>query len=574
MEAKKAERGKNPYRWDERDPERFIARKALLERALSMCRPDNGGGVLLLLGTRGMGKSMFLARLQKELGKERDLDVILFERRPRASHAPSLTGDKILDALLKGLLAGVRKHLGGPTEGGDVSEHDARRRDSSIDRLKDLAQQDSPYPLLEAYLDDMSSRIERLILLYDELDGYADDGRVAADFFNALEDARQKLKGRLVVVAAGSMDMLSLKTVFGSTIYTRATRKILEPFHDAELQELAREFGQEGAGPALSDEVMATLRVLSGGNVALATYGLQSLWNIEEPSPLHLKQAFDRFADDQPDFRASIHRAVFEFHDSEIPVRVWQRLRQTGGRLARTELEDIRRQEQVKGAVPSRDILDMLRASGFIRMDDSGWNDDPIVAEIIPSILSFDAWMSRPSLATLAEQLRADLLEAMADIHRWTPAFYDTGTKQRKKKKLPESAFAVGLAMSLGGRGWKAELEPTSGAGYADIKARYPTRFGEEWAIVEVKIWPRNVDNIHDQVTSYFTRGVTALATVVIADLRDDGWKDEYQRRCLTGKVDGTPTWRAIEAPPEGYFEASWGSRVVEHFLLRLPSRL
>jgi hypothetical protein len=88
-----------------------------------------------------------------------------------------------------------------------------------------------------------------------------------------------------------------------------------------------------------------------------------------------------------------------------------------------------------------------------------------------------------------------------------------------------------------------------------------------------VKLWPRHITSIHDQITSNVTRGVQALATLVIADLKDPSWKDSYEQKCLTGKVEGTPTWKPLEIPLEGYFEARSGGRIVEHFLLRLPTR-
>jgi hypothetical protein len=64
---------------------------------------------------------------------------------------------------------------------------------------------------------------------------------------------------------------------------------------------------------------------------------------------------------------------------------------------------------------------------------------------------------------------------------------------------------------------------------------------GGESAIIEVKICPRSdIAEIHAQVTSYFAKGVTALATVVITDNKDLGWKDEYERKCLAGKIEGS----------------------------------
>lgn len=546
----------NPYNW-QGDSRSFVGREALLRRAAATCL--NGDGVFLLLGTRGMGKSAFLAQLKIELHKSPDLEILYFSSSPFPD-GPALVANDILFALHEQLLECARRR--GKAAPGSELEKNLRE----LTRRRDLR------GLFDAYLDEFSEQVERVVLLYDDLDGYAISPAAAHGYFNALENDRKKLDKRLVVVAAGGLGMLSLKNVFGSPIFTRAERRILEPFQEGDLDELADPFRRRGA--ALSTEVLATLRMLSGGNPALATYGLQELWHIDVPSPHHLVEAFDRFRDNYNDFSSIVRGAIFDFDESEVPFHVWQKLKKTGGRLSRSEMTSIRQRGNVKNAIDSKDILDMLRAGGLIRMDDSAWKAEPIIAEIIPSILSFDDVEEQRSFETLQEQLRADFMEAMADIHRMTPAYYRPGSKERNEEKqlVPESVFTAVLATSLGGRGWKVELESMSGAGFADITARHP-RFGEEQAKVEVKIWPRKVGTIHDQITSYFTKGVTALATVVIADLKDPAWKDAYESECLTGKADGLSIWKELDLPLEGYFEARWKSRLVEHFLLRLPSR-
>lgn len=111
-----------------------------------------------------------------------------------------------------------------------------------------------------------------------------------------------------------------------------------------------------------------------------------------------------------------------------------------------------------------------------------------------------------------------------------------------------------------------------SGAGYADIKGPH-RRFGEAKALVEVKIWPRNdYGDIHDQVIAYFADGVQAFATVMITDIKDPDWRDQFAKACLDGKVD-TYEWHLLAPPLEGYYEARKGEHTVHHFLLRLPTR-
>lgn len=544
----------NPYDW-KGESKSFVGREALLKQAIATCL--EGEGVFLLLGTRGMGKSVFLAHLETELHQNPEIEIISFPGPPMPRVSPR-AADDILLALLERLL--------------ECAQRRGRSSNEFENQLRELTRKRQLRELFDVYLDGLAGEIDRIVLIYDELDRYAESS-AGSDYFNALEDARKKLNKRLVVVAAGGLGTLSLKTILGSSIFTRAVRKILEPFHDDDLERLAEPFSKRGVD-LVAANLLTTLRLLSGGNLALATYGLQSLWGVEAPSVLHLSDAFERFRNDNHDFIASIRGAIFGFDESQVPLVVWQRLRETGGSLTRADLASIRQHGTVKGAIENKDILDMLRAGGLIRMVDSAWKADPIIAHIIPSILSFDVLEMPRSLGTLQEQLHAEIVDAMGDIHRMTPAYYVQGNKKThdKKKLVPEASFQATLAAYLSARGWKVELEAMSGAGFADITARHP-RFGEEQAKVEVKIWPRKVGTIHDQITSYFTKGVTALATVVIADLKDPSWSDDYERQCLTGKADGPSTWKPLELPLEGYFEARWRARFVEHFLLRLPSR-
>lgn len=535
MGNERVRRVRNPYDW-QGETKHFVGRDELLARAVEVCL--EGEGVFLLLGTRGMGKSVFLTQLEAKLRTHEDREIVRFDGPPSGARAPNFLAEDIRSALLEGLLVQARRR--GKAGAEQKFEEELRR----------LMKRQQYRELFETYLDAFQDEIESIVLLYDEFDRYADAAVASRAYFNGLEDVRKKLGQRLVVVAAGGIGMLSLKTVHASTIFTRADRKILEPFGNEEIAELAEPFGER-----LSTDVLETLRLFSGGNLLLVTYGLQKLWRIDRPLPSDVVEVFRRFKDDSPDFRASIRRAIFGFEKPEVPFHVWRSLKTSGGRLPRRELRAIRERAKVKIAIEDRDILDMLRAAGFIRMADSSAEADLIVAEIIPSILSFDerdAHGTRVEHVTLREQLRADLTEVMAEIHRMAQSFYRQGSKKKSASKslVPEAVFAATLAIYLTGRGWKTDLEPTSGAGYADIKARYPARFDEEVALVEVKRWGGDVATIHDQVTSYFARGVTALATVVIADLKDLSWKDSYEQKCLTGKVEGTPAWKALESPP------------------------
>lgn len=552
---------RNPYSWTTEKPTHVVARTALLDQATDTC--IRGDGVFLLLGTKGMGKSVFIAHIEEKLAQIDEFETIRFDCPPLPKGSARNSQD-ILGALVEELIASLSM---------------PGKEDPKIpvqDKLRDLQKRDKLKEIFEVYLNERSGSVERIILLYDELDAYANPKGSAAgqDYFDALEAARKKLDRQLAIVAAGGGSMLALKTILGSSIFSRAARKVLEPFGRAELVELAKPF-QLQRGQEISDDVIDVLLSLSGGNLALSTYGLQKLWQVEEPSLRDVSAAFDTFVQENGDFVSSIRGAIFDFHESAVPYHVWRSFKANGGRLPKGQFTALRRHLGVASKIDDKDILDMLRAAGLIRMDDASRDADPIVATIIPSIVGFEASSEdRSPSRSLRQQLQLDLLEIMAEIHQTTPAFYRPGNKERQEKAVlvPEATFAAFVKAMLKFKGWQAELEPMAAAGFVDIKADHPL-FPDEFAIIEVKIWPRHIDSIHDQIKSYFVKGVTALATLVIGETQDSTWKDEYEQRCLTGKVDGDATWKALDRPWDGYFEAKWESRVVEHFLLRLPSR-
>ena len=74
----------------------------------------------------------------------------------------------------------------------------------------------------------------------------------------------------------------------------RADKILIRPFDRGEIEELARPFADRGE--ALSPEVVEALDLASGGNPALVTYGLGSLW--PEPAPTE-RDVVDVFIDFQ-----------------------------------------------------------------------------------------------------------------------------------------------------------------------------------------------------------------------------------------------------------------------------------
>lgn len=554
-------RKQNPYSWTTEKPTHVVPRAELLKKAIE--KLDEGEGAFVLLGTRGMGKSVFLTHLQEEIVKVPEFETIRFDS-PPFSKSNVLTAGNILRQLVNELIVSASKR----SKGGS--------NNSFVQQMQDLQEREKLVELFEVYLNEVSGEVERVVLMYDELDAYAELHRADAghDYFGALEAARKKLGRHLFVIAAGGGGMLALKTILGSSLFSRDTRKVLEPFGRDELEKLAEPFALVRGQP-LADDIIDALLLLSGGNLALATYGLQRLWREQVHTQQHVAATFATFLHDNSDFVSSIRGAIFGFHKSEVPYHVWRSLKTKGGKLPKRELNALRYALKVESEVENMDILDMLRAAGLIRMKDAHRNADPVVAELIPSIVSFDdSEEARSSVTSLREQLRFDLMDAITLIHQWAQSFYRQGNKKQNEEKqlVPEANFAMVLAVYLTAKGWNVHLESMSGAGFADIKAEHP-RFSNEDAIIEVKIWKRKVETIHNQITSYFAHGVRALATLVIGETQEPTWKDDYETTCLKGKVDGDATWKPLDRPWEGYFEAQWESRVVEHFLLRLPKR-
>jgi len=413
---------------------------------------------------------------------------------------------------------------------------------------------------------------ERLVLLYDELDAYADPPVFGRRLFDSLEDIRKRSGGRLAIFAAGGPRLIAIDSIYGSSLFTRATPHILEPFTYEQLVELAAPFAERDT--PLPEEVMQTLLLSSGGHVALATFGLQTLWTVVDPSPLVVVSIFQTFVDDH----LTMIEKILEPTRDGPAGRVLRALRDGDGSLEVQALRDLEKPRGEEGRVRTGRIFQTMRASGMIRADKATHRQNPIQVEFIPSILTLDLGDAEIK-DSLREQLLADLSDALAQIHRMSMSYFQG--KKSARTLLPEAVFAASIVIALHSRGWRAEAESVSAAGRTDIKATLQ-RFGDRDVVIEVKLWGRNdYKEIQAQVERYWSHSVEVLATVMIADHKGApkiaNWPQDYAKACLVDhKIpyeDPTPPSPVLAA----YFVADTMSDLpvahVDHLLLSLAHR-
>ena len=528
-----------PYNWQSHSPTVQIPRDGVAKAAELM--RNNGSAVVM--GGRGMGKSVFLHQLKSELDEART-KVLLIESPPAA-----LTVEAGLGLLAASL-------------GVDSDPFSSRR---IFDQY--FARDDAP---------------ERLVLLFDEFDRYAEKGTSAQppgrELFNDLEAARRSLP-QLAILVAGSIGIFVVRDVLGSSFLARALYLPLKPFERQDADVLVQPFAARGKPP--SEDTLDTLFLASGGIPALLTYGLQELWRLDRSAtPADVTAVYRVFEEEYREYLRDLLSALTNSRLSDAPRRIWERIQQQPGPIPRAELKKSLGPATGALELSLDDALYLLEVAGVVRFESPTLRGDPVIAHPIASLLN----LSRDSRAQggLRTQFLEDLTWLLGRLHRSSADFFrPAGTRARPgshRRLVPESVFTAHLALGFELLGWHVEREAQRAAGRTDLVLR---RNGDiESVIVELKIWGRNnYREAQQQVESYWTDDTAAGAVVQLTDTAIDEWPERYLKECLE------PSGARIEAPAATEVAPirarfSCLSRTadgletrIDHHLLRLPRR-
>lgn len=522
----------NPYDWRRHRPKAEVRRANVAAVAEDLRR----GGSGILLAGRGMGKSVFLRQLQEELERFPENRTFLFSAPPSA-----VTVQSCMAAL-------------------------ARKLDVELDNPLDT------HEIVEACLkkDDGPRQI---VLLYDEFDSYAGNKGSPAhpsgrDFFNNLEAMRRDFE-EVGILAAGSIGVFVFRDIHASTFLARAAPVRIAPFTRSETRQLAQPFTDDGR--RLATEVLEAIDLASGGNPALVTYGLESLWPLSVASVRDVAEIYSRFQREQRQFLQDFQLSFDHPDLSEAPARVLALVQEGGGAVPHSALQEACAEAEGALRLNFADVLDLLAAAGLIRLH-GAVNANPVLVHPVASILGLPRSSVDPD-AGISERLRNDLGLLLGRLHAAGADFYRPW--KGGKRLVPESVFAGFLAMGLELLGWQADREAQSGAGRTDVKLRWRDT-GEE-AVIEVKIWPRNdYRQAHRQVESYWSDKTSAGAVVMIADAALPEWPPQYRQSCLDIPGLEIEEQRHGSSPAQSTFVCRSltldGLRAeIDHYLLRIP---
>lgn len=515
---------KNPYRWQRQDPEHILPRDSLL----SKIEVDLTRGVAVkLVGGRGMGKSVVLRQLEQRLGARPSTKVVRVPSPPE-------------DASLVGFVEDL-----------------ARRLNLEINHRS-----------LDAIMEGIDAEgIDQVIVLLDEIDQYVHiDGHLARTWLNKLEATRKEHAGRLGILIAGGLGVLHLGHVLGSGLLSRAETALALPFDLDELESLAAPLQTQDRG--LDPTELQTLAVLSGGNPALATFGLEQVWASTEPPTRVLERTFAEFPRRYPDFVRAVHDGVSHQGLLKAPGKVWRTIKDHAGEVPLATLR-----EACSGDDPPVDVpqaTQLLEAAGLIRLLGPPHND-PVRVHAVASILNLGDPID--GAEEPIERLLVHTEQFLSQLHRFGRDFHG------EAGLLKEAVFSSLLAVALPMAGWtQTDRELVQVAGFVDLRVQLSPFGGTGHVLFEMKIWDRKVGEAEQQLFDYWRDDTRHGVVVVFGSQRDgEAWKQKYRAKYLSSDEVAVS-----ELPSAPNLAARWrvehrnvggGTRTVDHCLVQLLKR-
>ncbi len=517
----------NPYAWKGHKPKQPVMRGALVAQAIEHLRR---GAAVKITGARGMGKSVLLQQIASQLD-EPGTRVVLIGSPPE-------------EATVAGAVRDLAARLG--------------IRDLSLPRMDDL---------LDRVL---QGEVTRLVVLFDEADQYVAFGGAGDAFarawFNKLEATRKARDPNFAVAFAGGLGLFYLEHELGSGIVGRAEDCSLDPFGPEEIAALASPFEQDGR--PLDDTCLSVLRALSGGIPALVTYGLEQLWNAENPTASALEPVFGTFREQYASFIQAIYNSISRQGQIDAPRRVLGVVRQQAGAVALQRLREACFAEGERETIDPKQALKLLRAAGLIRIEGSTLAD-PVVAWPIASILNLPE--TPAASGDPLDRLVQDVSAVLSNLRRFGRDFHREGAL------LHEEVFSSLIAVGLRLLGWvDTEREPVQSAGYPDIKVRLTQPGLAGHTLIETKIWPRNdYKDIQKQVEDYRVADSRHGVAVMLGVRGAAGWPEDYEKSCFAGRdfkrlptpPDLVGRWQVLTTDSDGQ---AW---ITDHLLVQIPKR-
>jgi len=365
----------NPYHWRRHNPQVEIPRP----QVGPVVEELRSGGNAVLLAGRGMGKSVFLRQVRRQLERDSQVRVLLLPEPPT-------------ELSVAGCVQTLADELGVPAQ-----EAGSSRR------------------LIRSYLEH-NGAVHHLILLYDEFDRYGRPGGRGSyppgrDFFNDLESVGRDFP-QLGVMAAGSIGVFVFRDVLGSSLLARAEQVRVSPFDPTEIETLARPFAERGE--PLPSTVIEALSLASGGNSALVTYGLGALWSLSSPSEGAVAEIFAELPRRKREFLRDFQLSFADPRLSDAPQRVRELIQQCGGEVSHAELEAACQRPNGLLQLSFADALDLLQAVGLIRITGS-MRADPVIVAPITGLLTLPS-ASSPAVE-ITDRLRRDLDTLLCRLH-------------------------------------------------------------------------------------------------------------------------------------------------------------